>query len=227
MNNVKELLPNHTYLYLGDTINLPYGPRDTEDIVRIITPCLRYLLDTQLCDHVVIACNTVSVRALSLFVSNYPQYQHRVHGIDVPTIPYLKEKNLESLLVLATQGTVNSQVYSHTALHTTEVAMPGLVEYIEQGDTEKAQQMCTTVINQHPEVHNVLLACTHYLWLRELLQQQYPQHNIIGQDTIISSYLSSFVVSDSNPEAPQYLVTGEPQGYIQKYHLPFQKVSIS
>ena len=117
MEVCRKILPGNSYVYLGDTLNLPYGPRETKDILRLATPAIDYLLEVKSCDLVVVACNTISVRALDEYRKLYPHHAEKVIGINQPTEMYLTKSSLDSLLVLATSGSkIGWKRLSYTSL---------------------------------------------------------------------------------------------------------------
>ena len=224
MESFRKEFSNYDYVYLGDTKNLPYGPRDTQELLGLMTPCLIHLLEQERCDHVIVACNTISVKALPLFLKKNPTYKGRVHGISDPTQELLVNLNLEKLLVLATHRTVRSGVYaSSRSIQVEQVAMPGLVDLIEDQDIKGALAMCDDALAYYPRIKNVLLGCTHYLLLKEELQQKYPQINFIGQDKIIVDYLArKGLRAKGTIDPPEYLVTYNSTAYQMRYGFDFK-----
>ncbi len=236
MENVQQQHPEHEYIFLGDTKNLPYGPRESEEIALFIEPLLLYLLEEELCDHVIIACNTASVRAVPIFYNLHPEYVNQVHRIDVPTKHAIANRDLDRLLVLATQQTVNSGTYLELKQQGTKVvqqAMPGLVDLIEDGDWNGAHAMCKDALSYFLNEDKVLLGCTHYLWLASTLRQEYPERTFIGQSEIIADYIQELkpmvasrniasIRESSLESVTRYFVTGDALAYSKKHHRLFE-----
>ena len=66
MTVLKELakqLPNENFIYLGDTLNFPYGEKSKEEIVKYSRKNIEYLI-SQNVKMVVIACGTATSQAL-------------------------------------------------------------------------------------------------------------------------------------------------------------------
>ena len=57
-------LPQHDYIYLADSANVPYGERSSDWITERSMVLCRYLLD-QGCDAIVLACNTATAQAIA------------------------------------------------------------------------------------------------------------------------------------------------------------------
>ena len=66
---LRELLPNETIFYLGDTARVPYGGKSPATVERYSLEITEMLLGEN-CKTIVVACNTAS--ALALPASNRP-----------------------------------------------------------------------------------------------------------------------------------------------------------
>ena len=60
-NLIKEL-PNESFVYLGDLINLPYGNKSSEGVSNYAQDCTKFLLSKNV-KSIIIACNTASAVA--------------------------------------------------------------------------------------------------------------------------------------------------------------------
>jgi len=201
MQSCSETYPNHNYIYVGDTQNLPYGPRKSQEILGLMSPYLLWLLEVKKCDYVLVACNTASAQALESFINVYPKYSEKIMNIVHLTQNYLQANipQTKTLLVLATKRTVESQVYQKNG--TEQLAMPGLVDLIELGDRKGAFAMLTNALSYYPEINYVLLACTHYVALFETLKNFYPEIQFITQDSIIQSWIKDLPSKERSQES--------------------------
>src|SRR5690606_145282 len=177
-HKVRDRLPDHDMLYLGDTARTPYGSRSFEAILRFTTEGVEHLF-AQGCPLVVIACNTASAKALRtiqqrLLPVKWPD--RRVLGIIRPSAEALAHHAPESKVALwATEGTVRSDSYAmeleklapHVRL--TQVACPLLVPLVENGELSGAgldfflqKYWSETLQRAGGNIDALLLACTHY-----------------------------------------------------------------
>jgi glutamate racemase len=88
LKGIRELLPSYELLYLGDTKRLPYGQLTQEKIFSYTVEAMDYLFG-QDCQLIVIACNTISTRALRRIQREYlpDRYpERRVLGVVVPSV---------------------------------------------------------------------------------------------------------------------------------------------
>ena len=63
LREIRRVLPEYDYLYLGDNARAPYGTHSFDVIYRYTLEAVRYLL-AQDCALVILACNTASAKAL-------------------------------------------------------------------------------------------------------------------------------------------------------------------
>jgi glutamate racemase len=223
MNSVRRHNSFHDYIYLGDTINLPYGPRPAIEILDLMEPYLLWLFQVKKCDYVCVACNTASVKSLELFLKKYPEYKKRFIDIVSPTQLFLRTQ--EKVLVLATEGTVLSNQYAqHSGV--IQRSMPGLVRLIESGDIFKAMVMVENVIVEYSYLTNILLACTHYILLKDLLTKKYPHITFTSQDDFIIDAISKCVIHDDIVGTNEYFVSGDAQDYQLRYPHKFLHIYI-
>ncbi len=230
MESCKKVFPKYNYVFTGDIKNIPYGPRTSEEIFMYMEPYVLYLLNTVHCDYVCIACNTASVKGLPLFIKKYPQYVHRIIDIVEPTIHFLSNNYQENniLLVLATQGTVSSGVYTSIKNKIiTQIPMPGLVNLIELNKKHEAIEMVKDAISYH-NTSLVLLGCTHYIWLVRVLEKEFPHITFIGQNIILEKIFNNLEQIYENTEegSSSYYVSGDHEGYTQRYSFPFKKLEL-
>ncbi|GAF56063.1 glutamate racemase [Psychrobacter sp. JCM 18901] len=102
--HLAQQLPTERYVYYADTLNVPYGNRDSGDIETLTLKAVEWL-HKQGCKLIVIACNSASAYALDTARRCYP------HIPIVGLVPALKPAVLASksghVAVLATKATLN------------------------------------------------------------------------------------------------------------------------
>ena len=87
LKEIKSLLPQYDYLYLGDNARTPYGTRSFETVYHYTKQCVEWLFE-QDCELVILACNTASAKALRTIQQNDLKgdvAQKRVLGVMRPT----------------------------------------------------------------------------------------------------------------------------------------------
>ena len=178
-------LPGVEFLYLGDTARLPYGSKSQETIARYACSAAKFLEDSG-AQYLVIACNTASALALPELraAARVP-----VLGVIETGATAAKEATTSGdVLVIATEATVASGAYSaalsRQGLRAHEMACPLLVPLVEEGwqDHAVTRQVVDVYLAQAweqaraagltPDV--LLLGCTHYPLLRQVLEAALP-----------------------------------------------------
>ncbi len=170
-----DLLPGEDLVYVGDTGRYPYGPRPLGDVSGFAQQITGKLVRDYDVKMVVVACNTAAAAALDLLRFEY----------DVPLVGVIepglraatKATRTGRVGVIATIGTIASGAYQRAAAHLrrtppldlTCAACPGLVEFVERGETssEQAHVLAERLLAPVREagVDTLLLGCTHYPFL--------------------------------------------------------------
>ena len=63
LKEIRKVLPQYNYIYLGDNARTPYGTRSYEVVYDYTLQCVKRLFDMDCC-LIIIACNTASAKAL-------------------------------------------------------------------------------------------------------------------------------------------------------------------
>ena len=77
--------PNNEYIYYGDTLNVPYGNKSKEELLKLSRHNIEFLLSKKV-DMIIIACGTVSSNCLTELKK---EYRIPIYSIIEPTINYL------------------------------------------------------------------------------------------------------------------------------------------
>ncbi len=176
---LRQALPGEDIVYLGDTARVPYGSKSPRTVERYSLTCQQFLLDRGV-KLVLIACNTASAQALPALVAASP----------VPVIGAV-EPGADSALaastaprhlgVIGTLGTIRSGAYA-TAIAARDpsaklvaLAAPLFVPLAEEGwvDDEVAaivaRRYLEPLFTQDPQIATIVLGCTHYPLLRNVI----------------------------------------------------------
>ncbi|GAA4788742.1 glutamate racemase [Olivibacter ginsenosidimutans] len=236
---IKALLPQYDYIYLGDNARVPYGTRSYETVYHYTLECVHHLFDKG-CRLVILACNTASAKALRTIQQRdlplYPDLR-RVLGVIRPTTEIIDQFTVSKQVgILATSGTVNSQSYSieiHKFFPTIEVyqeACPMWVPLVENNeiDSEGAryfvQQSIQRLLTRAPAIDTLILACTHYPLLLPLIKARIPSHiQVVSQGPIVAKSLADYLHRHPEMEAlcttngtTQFFTTEKPENFDEK-----------
>ena len=192
---LRTALPGEDIIYLGDTARVPYGSKSPRTVEKYSLGCQQFLLDRGV-KLVLIACNTASANALPALVA----------ATRVPVIGAV-EPGAQSALaattsghigVIGTLGTVRSNAYVKAIaarddrVQLTQLACPLLVPLAEEGWTDDdiarmvARRYLAPVFEADPQIDTLVLGCTHYPLLRDVLgraARELAQHDIAIVDS--------------------------------------------
>ena len=114
LRQIRSLMPQYDYLYLGDNARAPYGERSFEVVYEFTRQAVRYLF-RQGCPLVILACNTASAKALRTIQQvDLPRLdpERRVLGVIRPTVEVVGSLSKSRHVgVMATLGTIRSGTY--------------------------------------------------------------------------------------------------------------------
>jgi len=182
-----EHLPNERFVYLGDTARVPYGTKSLATVERYAVENARFLAAHGI-KLLVVACNTASALALPAIRS---ALNIDVVGVIGPGARAAVKGGQDGrapgrcIGVIATESTVQSGAYTaaiNKADPDTKVierACPLFVPLAEEGwsDNEVTRTIAATYLSDlRSNVETLVLGCTHYPILREIIQQT------IGED---------------------------------------------
>jgi glutamate racemase len=176
---LREALPDEHMIYLGDTARVPYGTRGASTVIKYALGCSRHMMHRGV-KALVVACNTVSAVATERL---------RVE-LDIPVLGVIEPGARAAVAatrtgrigVLATAGTIASGAYPRAVAQVStraEVigqAAPLLVPLAEEGWT--TGDVPRLAIRRYLEplaragVDVVVLGCTHYPLLRDLIVEE-------------------------------------------------------
>ncbi len=205
-----EAMPEYNFCYLGDTLHVPYGSRSKDAIYDFTKNCIEYLFKKRNCKLVIIACNTATFAALrklqqEYLPKNFPD--RRILGVIIPTIEEIINKNYTSVGLLATQGTVNSNVYEielkklKPQIKLYSYPAPLLVPLVENNGDEFAMPIIESYIKNFvgKDIEAIILGCTHYPHYKKQIAMASEKIlgkkiDIISQDEFLPLSLKSYLL---------------------------------
>ena len=209
LKDLRKLLPQYDYIYLGDNARAPYGSRSFDSVYRFTLECVRKLFD-QGCQLVILACNTGSAKALrTIQQKDLPVIDscRRVLGVIRPTAEIVGSFSKTGKVgVLGTTGTVVSGSYPieiskfFPDLEVFQEACPMWVPLIENGEHLKdgadyfVAQHIEKIFLQDPNIDTLVLGCTHYPLLAGKIGKYVPTGvRIIDQGIIVAESLKDYL----------------------------------
>lgn len=209
-NEIKKLLPEYDYIYLGDNARTPYGTRSFNIVYEFTRQAVRYLF-SQGCQLVILACNTASAKALrSIQQLDLPQLdpRRRVLGIIRPTVECIGDVTKSRHVgVLATEGTIRSLSYPleirklFPDIEVTGEACPIWVPLVETNEFESdgadffVKRHIDNLLARDSSIDTIILGCTHYPILIDKIRKYVPEGiNILTQGVAVAESLKDYLL---------------------------------
>ncbi len=182
-------LPNERFIYLGDTARVPYGTKSLATVERYAIENSQFLASRGI-KLLVVACNTASALAL-------PAIRKAV-GLDVmgvigpgarKAVKLTESKKKPRIGVIATEATIQSKAYSQSIRNASETAeiiessCALFVPLAEENWTSEpetfsiAKKYLQKIVDKN--VDALVLGCTHYPILRDVIQQTVGENVIL------------------------------------------------
>ncbi|HEX6872975.1 MAG TPA: glutamate racemase [Micromonosporaceae bacterium] len=221
--SILDQLPHEEIVYLGDTANVPYGPKPIAQVRQHALDCLDRLVDHGV-KVLVIACNTASAACLH---DARERYSVPVVEVIRPAVRRAAAATRNGQIgVIGTTATIASRAYvdafaAAPYVQVTGVACPQFVDFVERGVTSGRALLGLAQAYLEPlqraEVDTLVLGCTHYPMLTGLLGL------VMGDDvTLVSSAdetakdvyralteLDLLRDDQADPPAHRFLATGD------------------
>jgi len=178
---LRKLLPEHEFIVVNDREHVPYGSREDSEIITLTTKAIQPLLEAR-CPIIVIACNTATMAAITSLRAQFPET--KFVGIEPMLKPAAAISTTHHATVLATPLTLKSDRYQHllreyaSELIIDQPNATGWAAAVENGeaDTISFDEVAESVASGSD---TLILACTHYITLKNRLQARFPDVNIL------------------------------------------------
>jgi len=179
---IHQLLPNESTIYLADSKNAPYGNKSQDEIISLSIKNIEKLIELG-AKIIVVACNTATTNAIETLRS---KFSLPIIGVEPAIKPAILQTKTNNIGVLATRGTLSSTLFSETTsqfsneVEITEVIGEGLVTLIEEGSLNSLK--LKTLLKKYLEpmlsknIDYLVLGCSHYPYLIPLLKELLPQN---------------------------------------------------
>jgi glutamate racemase len=177
-------MPGEKFLYLGDSVNAPYGKRTTDEVRKLTMDAAAMLMERGI-KALVVACNTATAAAINELRAAYPDTI--VIGIE-PALKVAADRFPTGHIgVMATPVTLreekfHQQLERFPAVQVSLIPAPELVNLVETGhmDDHKTEQYLRTVLAPYEgKLDAVVLGCTHFPFAVKTIGR------LLGEKTVI------------------------------------------
>lgn len=178
-------MPNEDFYFVADTLHVPYGTKDQEDVKDYVLDTVHEMLKLDI-DALVIACNTATSIAVETLREEYPNIP--IIGME-PAVKPAVEMNYSTgrrVLVFATPLTLSLPKYYALVNRVDDngivdsLPMEKLVPYCESMNysSEEVKQYFLDKLSPYnmEEYGIIVLGCTHYPYFKPILREILPPH---------------------------------------------------
>ncbi len=220
-----KLLPTENFIYFGDTANIPYGTKTKAELLTITHQIMTFFKEQNV-KAVVMACNTTSAVA----------YDTLKHDFDFTIYPLIQtackviaNMDVKKIGTLSTEATANSHAYKNHLqkfnpnLEVIEHGCPRLWVDCVENNTENLPTN-VSVIKQHltyllhNEVDKIILGCTHYPYLKDILIKFTNEDIFIDPSQSFAEFIAKDLEENDNLAteqlfAPKFYVSSDPEKF--------------
>ncbi|MDD4514872.1 glutamate racemase [Massilibacteroides sp.] len=223
LNEIRKVLPEYDYIYLGDNARTPYGPRSFEVVYRFTKQAVFRLFEEG-CQLVILACNTASAKALRTIQQQDLvawDGDRRVLGVIRPTVEVLdKLSTTKHVGILGTAGTISScsyeleiaKMFPHITV--SGEACPMWVPLVENNEFHSpgadyfVRKNLDELFLKDGQIDTIVLGCTHYPLLIQKIRQYLPDGvTLFSQGERVAESLKDYLFR--HPEMRNRLTKGQ------------------
>ena len=218
VREVRDLMPEESIVYFGDTARLPYGAKSKESIIGFSHQIMHFLLEQDV-KAVIVACGTASSNALKEIQA---AYDVPIIGVVEPGAKAAVRKSRTGHIgVLGTSATIRSKAFETLILEqkekdvtVTSMACPLFVPLVESGWFE--DPITSEVVKRYLDpikgkVDTLVLGCTHYPLLKDAIREE------MGEDVSLINVSREAVKEMKAYLAENGLAAGEGSGGVASY----------
>ncbi|PIE60537.1 MAG: glutamate racemase [Desulfobulbus propionicus] len=207
---IEQVCPGYPYLYFGDLVRSPYGPKSPEALLTCAKRNSDFLIE-QGATILVIACNTAASTAGEALRDNYSM---PFIDVVIPAVEKAVATTSGRIGVIGTRATIASEIYQRRI----EVSRPDskvytqpcplLVPLVEEGWLKKRETKMIVKKYLHPlrdkQLDTLILGCTHYPLLKKIIVPRIGK-KVQLIDSSIETALALKKYLENNPEQSRLL----------------------
>ncbi|QSS96223.1 glutamate racemase [Psychroflexus sp. ALD_RP9] len=202
LKELVKMLPQEDFIYLSDSINAPYGEKTKAEIIKLSHKNTQLLIEKFNAKLVVVACNTATTNAIEDLRKSYAV---PFIGIEPAIKPAALQSRTKYIGVLATKGTLSSELFEKTSktlkneINLIEVEGKHIVEAVENGETSsesfKTRLKRQVKLFKNSQIDYLVLGCTHYPYIKPILENLLPKVKIIDSGFAVAKQTKKILES--------------------------------
>lgn len=224
LDKVKNILPNEKFIYFGDTLNMPYGEKSSDQLIEFAKRIFDFY-ESKSVKAVVMACNTTSAIVYEKLKN---EYSFKIYPIIQSVSKVIASMQLDSIGIFATPATINSHCYSrelnkYSNARVIEISCPKWVKLVENSliTTEECKLALKEKLDEMMQYNpqKIVLGCTHYPYLKDELSKLLPNMEFIDPAIYFAEFIKddlsiNGLLSNSNKiYPPEFYVSSDPDKF--------------
>ena len=197
-----KVLPNENYLFYEDSVNNPYGNKTDDEIFKIVSNIVDYLLNEK-CKIIVIACNTATTACINKLRN---KYENTIFVGTVPAIKVSFDHDFKNTLLIATPYTIKSNSV-HELINNFKkdnqnimlLACEGLANKIETNDKNGMNILLDKLLfnYKNKNIDCIVLGCTHYPYIKKDIKKRITNCEIIDGSKGVAKQVKKLLTSNN------------------------------
>lgn len=177
LHTIRQIMPNESLIYIGDSRNAPYGTKEKSEVLDLSKQVCDTLISKDV-KAIVIACNTATSAAVNELRT---MYDIPIIGMEPAIKPALRQTE-GKVLVLATEMTLKEEKFQQLVDSLEEghrvikKPAPEWVQLVENdmSDLDHVQNEVDGFLEKVAErIEAVVLGCTHFIFLKPYIKAYY------------------------------------------------------
>lgn len=223
LSSLFEFLPNENFIYLGDTLRVPYGAKTKEELLKCAADDISFLLKKNV-KAILIACGTVSS---TLTKEDFSRIPVLTLGVVAPSVERaVNTTKNKKIGIIATEASIRAGAYEREIKNLSPdssvfpAACPEFVPFVEamrinceDSEVYKTAEKYLLPLKEKG-IDTLILGCTHYPLLSDVISDILPDVNFINVGAEAAKIISEKI--DKNPQGCgecEFYVTKDPEQF--------------
>lgn len=191
LEEIRKILPNENYLYYADSKNNPYGEKEEKELYDITKRIVSRLLNHNV-KLIIIACNTATTKCIKELRN---EFSNTIFIGTEPAIKVACDNDYKNILVMATPTTIDSErmhiLVDNNKKENQSITLlkcDKLANAIEQNNQKEIDIILKNIFKdkKNNNYDSIVLACTHYPYIKNKIQKIFPNADIIDGNKGVS-----------------------------------------
>lgn len=217
---VETLLPDYQIIYYGDLARTPYGSKSPEAIIEYSIDNTEFLLEHG-AKVIIIACNSAASVASDILRQKFAV---PIFEVITPAVTRAVASTVTGNIgIIGTRATIRSGIYDQKikqqapGFRVFSRECPLLVPLVEEGwiNTPETKMILRKYLHplKQKQLDTLVLGCTHYPLLKDLIQHRMGKNRIRLVDSSIEVALTLQEYLSKNPDFCETLIRGSENKY--------------